>query len=342
MATSFESSDVLYAYTTISRSSSSTGASRQASPAETSPAETSSIEGLQGVPIYQYTGVRDLQERVKSQSTELQAGRSNQQYLVFRSVTKGHLDMLDRKRASIGKHTRMTHYTDTNLLIVKLMPSVEHEITYLLLADDLSHVLAGMGLPRRSLIPLGGSRFSGPNSSKEGDSAYKPRSRNRRADWPTLVFESRLSETLTRLRHDARWWLTNSGGDVRIVIIILITPVEKRLQVEKWCLSPATGHRPATRAHLNSNPLVPTRIQEVTITQNPATPPNPAAQPGTTVQPSTTTQPDAAASYAVTGAPLILEFQNLLLRAPIPPEGDVVFPAADLLLWADSFWESVV
>ena len=143
------------------------------------------------------------------------------------------------------------------------------------------------------------------------------------------LFESGLSESFIRLRHDAQWWLTNSGGDVKIVVIISITPAEKRLRVEKWCLLPATGHRPVTRANPNPDPLVPARMQEIAITQNPA------------AQPSGTIQPGPTPSYAVTGAPLILEFQDVLLRAPVPPEGDVIFTTADLSRWANHFWRCV-
>ncbi|OCK74076.1 hypothetical protein K432DRAFT_447495 [Lepidopterella palustris CBS 459.81] len=281
MATFLGSSDALCISISMSRSSSRTSASR-----ENTPAETSSIEGLQDVHIHQYTSIRHLQERVGSQSTELLAGRSNQQYLIFRGVTKGGLAEIDRKRGSIGKHTRITYDAGADLLIVKLMPSVEHESTHLLLAYYLNRALETMGLPLQPLFPLGGTKFSGPNSSKEGDSAYKPNSRDKRTDWPTIVFESGLSKGLTRLRHDARWWLTNSGGDVKIVIIISVTPAEKILQVEKWCLSPATGNRPAATAPPNPNYLVPTRMQEITITQYPATPPNLTAQPSTTAQPT--------------------------------------------------------
>ncbi|KIX00327.1 uncharacterized protein Z518_10466 [Rhinocladiella mackenziei CBS 650.93] len=306
----------------MSRSSSSTGTSR----------ETSPMEGLLEAPIHRFTGIRNLQKDVRSQSAELQAGRSNQQYLIFRGVTKRHLAEIDRKRASIGKHTRMTHHTNTDLLIVKLMPSAKHEAAHLTLADDLNHKLEGMGIPKRSLFPLGGTRFSGSSSSKEGDAANKPRSRSQETDWPTIVFESGLSETLARLRHDAGWWLANSEGSVKIVIIISITPEEKRLQVEKWCLSQATTQRPTTRAHPNPSPLVPTRMQEITITQNPTSTTNSTAQPGTTIQQSTAT------SCTVAGAPLILEFEKLLLRAPVPPEDNVILTATDLSDWANDFW----
>jgi hypothetical protein len=79
---------------------------------------------------------------------------------------------------------------------------------------------------------------------------------------------------------------------------------------------------PATTA----NALVPTKIQELTIIQNPPIP----------------TPPGNIATYAVTGAPLILKFEKLLLRAPVPPEGDVIFTAADLQAWADEFWSMVL
>lgn len=119
---------------------------------------------------------------------------------------------------------------------------------------------------------------------------------------------------------------------MRIAIVISITEAEKKVQVEKWCSSPAPRYRPATRANPNPNLPIPIRKQEITITQIPATP-----QLGTTVQRSAV-QPDTAVSYAVTGAPLILEFENLLLRPLELPERDVVLTVRDLSRWANCFW----
>jgi len=51
---------------------------------------------------------------------------------------------------------------------------------------------------------LGGTGFSVPTCSKEGDTAFKPMSTQPNlTDWHTLVFESEFSERLTRLRVDA-------------------------------------------------------------------------------------------------------------------------------------------
>jgi hypothetical protein len=46
-------------------------------------------------------------------------------------------------------------------------------------------------------------------------------------------------------------------------------------------------------------------------------------------------------TYAVTGASLILELEKILLRVPVPPEGDVIFTAANLQAWATDFWSMI-
>jgi hypothetical protein len=136
----------------------------------------------------------------------LQAGESNQQYLVFNRVTQDTLDKIDnaRENGRIQKCTRMTHYSDTDLPIIKLMPSVAHERAHLDLAGEFLFKVAGMGLPKREIICAGAGRQEGTSSSKEGDSTFKPSSfREKDTDWPTIVFEAGLSESLGRLRTDA-------------------------------------------------------------------------------------------------------------------------------------------
>jgi hypothetical protein len=112
------------------------------------PVETSPLVKLGDVPTYRFTGIPDLRKRVGSQSNALIAGRINQQYIVFRGVTKDDLAKIDHQRASIGKHTRMTHYTDTDLLIIKLMPSKKHEAAHIALADEVNDEFRGLGLPK--------------------------------------------------------------------------------------------------------------------------------------------------------------------------------------------------
>jgi len=287
------------------------------------PAEISPLEGLVDTPVYHFTGITLLRNHVRLLSAKLEASHPNQQYLVFWDVTKDHLAQIDCQRAIIGKHTRLTHYTDIGLLIVKLIPSRKHEKAPISLGIKLILALARMGLPDDSLCPLGTATFYCPTSSKQPDASFIPNSRNSNVDWPTIVFECGVSESLTQLRIDADWWLTNSPsqGKVQIVIIISINTRERSIRIEKWCLTPPFVPRNATRANPNgNNPVpIPTNMQVIVITENPTAPPQ-------------------APTYTIIGAPLVLEFDKLLLRAPVPPEGNVVFAAPQLSEWARRIW----
>ena len=39
-------------------------------------------------------------------------------------------------------------------------------------------------------------------------------------EWPFLVIEAGLSDSMPRLQADAAWWLANSGGQVKLVLLI--------------------------------------------------------------------------------------------------------------------------
>ena len=171
-----------------------------------------------------------------------------------------------------------------------------------------------LALPSATIVT--GTRIRGRLSSKEADSAFRPYSfRPTKTDWPTIVFEAGLSESLRRLRLDAKWWLTGSGGDVKTVIIISVKPVQSILHIEKWELAPVVARtRPNTRAFSTLNnpqppPQVPTQIQVITIDPN-----------------------------TVTGAPLVLEFAKIFLRPAVPPETDVIFTAQELSILAARIW----
>lgn len=298
-------SDVCHTSTPMSKSSSSSSDTT----ALTWPAVSSPLEGLEDLYIHRFVGIVNMRKAVKSQSDKLQAGDSNQQYLVFRPVTEDDLAKIDRARQSIGSNTRMAHYIDEDLLIVKLMPSAGHEGAHVNFGKKLCSKTISMGMTDEDLYGLGSTRFPGRRSSKEGDSAYKPLSRGNRSDWPTIVIESGLSESLRHLRADAKWWLENSGGDVGIVILISIKEAQRNLLIEKWELALAPN-RPITRAFNNPNTLIPTKMQEIRIDSN----------------------------IVVTGAPLVLEFRKIFLRPPTPPENDIVFTVQDLSAWATQYW----
>src|SRR3984957_1507887 len=113
---------------------------------------------------------------------------------------------------------------------------------------------------------VGATKFKTSRMSKEGDSAFKPWSmRPHETDWPTIVIESGWSESLTRLREDARRWLENSKGNVKIVLLISIDRRAGTMIIEKWENRPVPANKPATRSNTTQSP---TQIQAITIDSN--------------------------------------------------------------------------
>jgi hypothetical protein len=299
-----------YTSTAMSKSSSSSSATAVTSLAD------SQLKALDGIEIHPFTGIANMRKIIEFQSDRLQAWESDQQYLVFNRVTEPILAKIDyeRENGHIAKHTRMTHYTDTDLLIIKLMPLVAHEKLHGKLFTELLFQAARMGIQSHEIDTVGAGRYRGNSSSKEGDSALKPcASRPDDTDWPTIVFEAGLSESLNQLRIDAAWWLTNSNSDVNIVIIISLQKAQSRIQIEKWELALPDPARPCTRS-TSSNQQTPTKVHEITIDPN----------------------------NNVAGAPLVLEFQKIFLRPAIHPgKTDFTFTAQELSRWAANIWAGI-
>jgi hypothetical protein len=318
-----------YAYIAVSKSSSpasntttatlptassiAISSSLSSSSAPTSPAEALALEGLKDVNICQYKSIAQVLKAINLQSDKLIAGDSNQQFLVFHGVTQSNLAKID---GVLPKYTRVTYYWDINLLIIKLMPSVIHEAVHRNFGKKIIVKVIRMGMSEDDLYDVGAGRFKGSSSSREGDTCFKPCSRDHEDDLPTIVIEAGLSESLAKLRCDANWWLEHPGrneGKVMIVVIISIKLKDKSLRIEKWqnALAPA---RPITRA--NPDPLIPipipTLIQQITITPN-----------------------------GVTRAPLVLHFETIFLRQSIAPETDITFTANELAAFATYFWNGV-
>jgi hypothetical protein len=166
------------------------------------------------------------------------------------------------------------------------------------------------------------TKFQVRRASKEGDTAYKPLSiRPREVDWPTIVIEAGWSESLQKLRLDAGFWLEDSGGDVKIVLLISIGRRARAgtMIIEKWENRPVPANRPATRSMTRAPanpphqpPQTPTKIQAITIDSN---------------------------SNTVNVATLTLEFQKIFLRQAVPSlEHDFTLTAQDLLDFATDFW----
>ena len=310
---------------------SSNASSKSASPLPSAPASPSTsasssttpitssqlCEGLDGK-IQRYPGIAGIRRVVNALSEKLSVGETTDQYLVFWPITVKELDKIDNQRYEVGKGIRLTHCADIGILIIKV-PTTAHEVVSQSFAHEIVAQAIGMGVPRRERTPLGATRFKGTSTSKEADGGFKPSTlRPHKLDWPTLVLEVGVSESLPKLRNDARWWLSNSGDRVNIVLIFHINEGTKTMLIERWETIPATATAtatatggPVTRSR-RPPAQIPTRMQAITIDQN-----------------------------NITGTPLTLHFHQVFLRQPNPPEQDLVFTAQDLRDWSDDIWAAL-
>lgn len=141
------------------------------------------------------------------------------------------------------------------------------------------------------------------SSSKKCDSPWTS-DLIRPGGWPFLVIEAGVSESIPRLQADAAWWFANSGGQVKLVLLIQVTKGSRVIEMEKYVPGQemtAAGAQPVFQPH---------KVAAVTVNQG--------------VDPPT-----------VQGAPLLLEFRSVFGRDPNRPlEQDTLFTEMDFLEWS--------
>jgi len=112
--------------TSPAETSTTEGLKAEILPMEGLEADTSPLEGLEDISIQPFVGIANMRRIVKGQYDKLLKDDSDQQYLIFARVGLDELAKIDHTRNSIGKHIRMAHFPDIDLLIVKI-PTAPHE-----------------------------------------------------------------------------------------------------------------------------------------------------------------------------------------------------------------------
>ncbi|PWW75398.1 hypothetical protein C7212DRAFT_345380 [Tuber magnatum] len=171
---------------------------------------------------------------------------------------------------------------------------------------DVANPIAG-GF-EEDMVLMGSTTMITPSGLKDPDSSFAPLSHHCRGSWLTLVIETGLSRCLPCLTADSRWWLEKATEAARMVTLISVSREEMRLHIEKW--ENVSMPRPSV-THADQNGPMPTatKTQEIDIVGD-----------------------------VVTGAPLTLEFEKLMLPQPGAREGDIIFDINDLQSFATRLW----
>jgi len=124
--------------------------------------------------------------------------------------------------------------------IVRIMPGSEHESVGGELYDDIVRKIDAIPGHLRSTVQVGGTRSKVQGfRGKEGDYGLRPRTRKAKGSWPSLMIEVGYSQTLELLGYDAEWWLLQSQGRTRFVILIKVGREPFSLRIECWQMRPS-------------------------------------------------------------------------------------------------------
>ncbi|PUU73413.1 hypothetical protein B9Z19DRAFT_1163166 [Tuber borchii] len=206
---------------------------------------------------WQYPGATRLANRMAAKVRQcIQA--DTECYIHVCGIKEDVIESIDRafKTVRIRSTVRFTYEQDLEALIIKCTISYAHDSTSRSFLIELSSAVASIpGHTRFSILPIGSQTFSSPGKrSKEGDEGIKPtNTRAHEAEWPSVMIEVGYSETLGYLHQDAHWWLENSKGRTRMVIIIQISKAPKSIRIELWEMI-LNVNQPGTRSRPNKSP----------------------------------------------------------------------------------------
>ena len=228
------------------------------------------------------------------------------EYLIFSKVTKGDLEKIDRAHGDLK--VRILYDSSMELLIVKLMVGRAHEWVDRLFSDLLRGKVDQRSGGWRVLLDMGASRWHAAGGcEKEPDVALKPWNRNREDDWPSLVIEVGVLESLGALCSDVHFWISNGGGMTCVVLLIAVDRESRSITIERWGDEP-----PLYPLHVVGPNIRSRKLQAVAIDAN-----------------------------AVVGAPLEVP-SNMVFDAGSVPAGvlpsDFTFDVAELRAFYAEFW----
>ncbi|RAK94879.1 uncharacterized protein BO80DRAFT_292504 [Aspergillus ibericus CBS 121593] len=267
---------------------------------------TSSQLAMTGLyPPQTYKNLNELAKTVAATKEKLKS-QDISPYLSFKHVSAQDFKFLDENRAKLCNTVRLSYFGDISVLIIKLV-TPEHETAHNQLAQVLAPIiLRDMGVDEDEWLAQGAKRYTGQNASeKEADRSWRNVNlRPARGSWPHFVIEAGVSESMPRLRQDAAWWISHSGGHVLLVLLIKVSTTTKTIIFEKYFPKPRA--QPGTRARTTWGPIWEPELISTTEVRHGAKP---------TVQ----------------GAPIVLEFDRVIGRPPVQPEQDILYTDRMLL-----------
>lgn len=129
-----------------------------------------------------------------------------------------------------------TYFPHSQQLLIRTSTFKDHERAQAGLVNIMLTKLAAMNGANMSLDWTGSAEIHAPSCMKKADQTFAPRNipHGRSDVWPTLIIQSSFIESRLKLRADAKWWLTESKGDVKTALVICVHRREAEIIIQKW------------------------------------------------------------------------------------------------------------
>ncbi|GIK05321.1 hypothetical protein Aspvir_009428 [Aspergillus viridinutans] len=275
-----------------------------------------------------YSSFKQLQQAAHSVLQTLQANDCDgNQWILVLGLTKEAIERLDNDKECLGGVDFRFEWEGSTGLI-KVIPGFTHEHLINDFTSKVTSDLQNMGIPYWERRWIGTTTYKpGNNRGKQADQGFTPPSRQgaqgQTRGWPTLVVEVGVSESMAKLRSDAKFWLNNSNGQTRI--IVLVSAKRGRVTFEKWMLMPPNAPNPAPPAYV------------ATLRSRPVHRPPLVNQPAATQQ-LYSAQEVVVTPTGMTGAPMVLPFRAVYDRAPTANETDIAITAQDFRRFVETIF----
>lgn len=193
----------------------------------TMPATDTPIHELFGVPTntpqYVFQGEEHCCQVLSHETNLLDSDQSDQhgQYVIFSNVDK---NIYDQYFIYSHDHARgYEHIPDKKLALVELTTRAT-EVATAQLQNVLFEKLVDMGHANRKLACLGTWDFESKDGGKfrrSPDMSYMPKHFSpKKTRWPTIVMETGYATSKRKLDWNARWWLNDTGGQTKMVLVL--------------------------------------------------------------------------------------------------------------------------
>ena len=204
------------------------------------------LKGISTEQIYVFKTIKNIQEIIGEKAGWV--GDLLSPYLAFLDTSPEQLWNFDAVQTP---GIRKQYFESLQILIIKL-PSKPQEVVTGHLCHRLRRAAILMGNVDEELSGTGSTTYRATNticanSCKEADGGIIPHQRRAGPQgWPTLIFESGVSESLERLQQGVRWWLTQNNHTVRAVLIAHILCTEQVIDLQVWRMLPIQHPRLGT------------------------------------------------------------------------------------------------